>query len=229
MADPDSSLTPEQRLLKLIEEEEKGAGDAPVKTAKRPVDLREFLSPEAIRGRLTTGWGSLLATFKQQKSQIRLGKVNHVLKLLLSGMGIVLLIAIFYDMRLLGIDYEKKLSIPRSTASEMTVTEEAELGLSFMDGLGTRNVFAPFQARAEEQPVTNAMTLKILEMTENLRLTGISVHPTDARKNFVMLEDLEKDITTFLKVGDSISGLKVDEIRPDTVVLRYRDETVEIR
>ena len=62
-----------------------------------------------------------------------------------------------------------------------------------------------------------------------MKLTGISVNPTDPSQTFCMIEDVEKNITTFLKVGDSILGLKVANIREDSIILQYQGETIEVR
>jgi len=36
-------------------------------------------------------------------------------------------------------------------------------------------------------------------------------------------------LTSFLKEGDSISGLKVVKINQDSVILKYQDEEMELR
>ena len=67
------------------------------------------------------------------------------------------------------------------------------------------------------------------QMIKKLKLTGISYNPTDPKSAFCMIEDVEKNITTFLHVGDPVGLMKVGKINEDFVVLEQGNETVEIR
>ena len=68
-----------------------------------------------------------------------------------------------------------------------------------------------------------------MEITKTLKLTGISYFEGDASRTFCMIEDIQKNITTFLRQGESLGGVTVKEIRQDNVVLKLGEEEMEIR
>lgn len=232
MADPDSSLTPEQRLLKLIEEQESkdadNAGGAGNQAAK--FDFRALLSPAGLRAQIETLRDSFKSGFRKQKSQLQLKKINQLLKLAALLFGCYLIVNLLFDLGSLNRNLKQELSLKSTDLSEISLDEETPAGESFFDETGVRNVFAPLDKRVQAvDEETSSLTLKVLELTENLKLTGISVNPDDPNRTFCMIEDLEKNITTFLKEGDMISGLRVGTIKEDSVILQYQDEKIEIR
>jgi len=238
MADSDDNLTPEQRLLKLIEEqgdekqEEPSSGGTASEVSKKSavsIDLQALLSPAAIQENILNLKDGVIGFFKRQKEQLQLKQINALLKGLTIFFGLILIGSALIDMQVLNRDYQSELAMTQSRMTDLVLTEGADIGTPFFAGLEGRNVFAPVGVEDEKEEKVSALTLKILEMTENLRLTGISVHPTDPRRTFCMIEDLEKNITTFLKLGDTISGLRVSEINQDSVILKYQDEVIEIR
>jgi hypothetical protein len=66
-------------------------------------------------------------------------------------------------------------------------------------------------------------------MVKDLKLTGLSVNPTSPSESYCMIEDITKGITHFLKVGETLNGLKVTEIHSDGALLQYQNETTEMR
>lgn len=65
---------------------------------------------------------------------------------------------------------------------------------------------------------------KLSAMTKNLVIVGINRGPVpDA-----IIEDSEQKRTFFVKVGDSINELSVKEVKHDSVVLGFENETIEI-
>jgi len=95
--------------------------------------------------------------------------------------------------------------------------------------MAKRNIFVPIDKRVVKKAETSEISLKLLEITQQLKLVGISVHPTDPKRTFCMIEDLKKNMTTFLRVGDTISGIKVEKINSDNVVLAFQQERMELR
>ena len=233
MADTDSSLTPEQRLLKLIEEQESkdtdGAGGAGKQTGNR-FDFRALLSPAGIRAQIESARDALKAGFKKPKSPLQIKKVNQFLKIGAILCGCYFIVNLLFDLGSLNRNLEQELSLKSTDLNEINLDEETQAGESFFDETGVRNVFAPLDKRIQvTDEETSSLTLKVLELTEKLKLTGISIHPDDSKRTFCMIEDLEKNITTFLKEGDTISGLRVSTIKEDSVILQYQDEKIEIR
>jgi len=88
----------------------------------------------------------------------------------------------------------------------------------------------PYNKPAEDaQKLEKEQSSKLVDMTKTLKLTGISYNPTDPKKVFCMIEDVQKGITTFLREGDPIGLLKVSKIMEDHAVLSLGEDTVEIR
>lgn len=237
MADTDSSLTPEQRLLKLIEEQGgKEGSDKPgeataTKTRKEraPIDWRALLTPGAIKARLAFFRERVTQGVKSHQTKLELKQVNKLLKAATVCLAVYLVFGILYEIRHVNRDYVEELSLPSSRLSEVPIAPPASFESSIFDELTGRNIFIPIGKRAETAEQTSGVTLKLLEMTQNLKLTGISVNPDEPSRTFCMIEDISKSITTFLKEGDSFSGLRVAEIKPESVVLQYQDEKIEIR
>jgi hypothetical protein len=233
MADPDSSLTPEQRLLKLIEEQESKDADGAGGAGEQPgnkFDFRALLSPAGIRAQIEHARDSFKAGFRKQKSPLQIKKVNQFLKIAALLFGCYLIVNLLFDLGALSRNLKQELSLKSTDLNEITLDDKAQTGESFFDETGVRNVFAPLDKRIQaSDEETSSLTLKVLELTENLKLTGISIHPEDSNRTFCMIEDLGKSITTFLKEGDTISGLRVSAIKEDSVILQYQDEKIEIR
>ena len=78
------------------------------------------------------------------------------------------------------------------------------------------------QSRQQEQaPEVD----EVVEKTKHLKLVGIAWSDSpDA-----MIEDTKVSRTFFVKRGDMISDVQVEEIYKDKVVLRYRSQTVELK
>jgi len=239
MVDPDSALTPEQRLLKLIEEQD-AKGAQPVEAQAEPkthkgtsvklsLDLSALLSPDALLGKILYTKEKIALLFKRQKGELPLRQINQLLKIAAFICGIYLGINLLYDMRLINQDYLSELDRSEKKLAEAPLPQATERGLSFLEGLDVRNVFAPLAKRVEKESEVSSLTVKMLEITKNFKLTGISVNPVDPSKTFCMIEDVSKNSTMFLRKDDTYSGLKVIEIKAESVVFQFGKETIEIR
>jgi len=236
MADADSSLTPEQRLLKLIEEQESKESDSGKSAAVqknevkgRVFDWKALFSPAFLKAQLI-GFGSgFRERVKGGQSKVRLKNVNSILKVSLFLVALLLVINILYDLRLTHNDVVKELKMSQSKMLDMEPVTDSAISTPAVETSEVRNIFQPVTARVEAEKNVSALTVKLLEMTQKLKLTGISINPDNPARTFCMIEDLEKNITIFLKQGDSIAGMRVEEIHPDSIVLRYQDEVIEIR
>lgn len=245
MADPDNSLTPEQRLLKLIEESDgdpasSSGGDEPavsvkeqeVRAAPRPrpkINFKEVLSPAAIRARIEHLKDSVISTFQEKKHEIKLGDVNRLLVIIVAIIFLILAVNVLIDMGMVGRDYMSQFDLTQKQRADVVLADGQRFVDGFLEGIGKRNVFTPYVAPASEKVAQESdLSLRLVELTRPLKLTGIS-YSDDPQRTFCMIEDLQKNITTFLRTGDSISGMTVSEIKPDSIVLKLGQETIELR
>ncbi|MFZ5803211.1 MAG: hypothetical protein ACOY3K_08970 [Candidatus Omnitrophota bacterium] len=249
MADPDGALTPEQRLLKLIEEQEKAekngaaasvasSSAAPVHPSKPVLPKLKFnldvnwsalLSPSAIRGRLAFASVSLGNFFKGGGGELPLKRINKgmfILALILAGVIAVNLLMEFAHMTL---DIRKQLQSSFVTVPEPAALLGAGDEMPAVEEFIARSIFMPVDKAQEAEKPQNEVSMKMLELTQQLKLTGISNNPQNPEQTFCMIEDLSKDTTLFLKQGDRIAGLWVQQIKTDSVVLKYENEEIEIR
>ncbi|MCM8774976.1 MAG: hypothetical protein NC930_01275 [Candidatus Omnitrophica bacterium] len=233
MVEPDSSLTPEKRLLALIEQ----VADATPVAVKEPQEVKEtapaapVLTPAAVLERLSRLKDNLIAFAKNEGPPINFHEINRGAKIFTLGLSIFFVGATGYEVVISQKALQLDLDItPREIASPDAVGERRyEIDL-FKDPT-RRNVFVPYveEKVVEKVDKKKELSLKLLEITKDFKLAGISVYPGDASRTFCMVEDVKKNITSFLKVGDTISGLKVTEIKPDSIVLEHADERIELR
>jgi hypothetical protein len=89
-----------------------------------------------------------------------------------------------------------------------------------------RNIFTP--PAEKEQPREATEISKARQLTDNLKVTGIS-WSENVKECFVMVEDIKKEVTYFLQEGDQILNLTVNEIARDKVILDYQGEEVVLQ
>jgi len=239
MADSGSPLTPEKRLLNLIESGGKAGAAEPVSSSSAP---RTASAPRpAVVGLGGQSAGvdahSLLASLSENvrlwtaglKQKLGLRTVNQIARLILVlfilGAGLNAAYEHYAAIRnpLEGLD------APLHSA-QMIELKDREQASKAIDLTETRNVFVPFEKRENVRPIeVKSSTGRLLEMTKSLRLTGISYNPDDEKANYCMIEDLAKNITVFLRVGDRISGMRVSQIRDESIELEYDNEKLDIR
>lgn len=241
MADTDASLTPEQRLLKIIEgggdpqadqSSSMGDGDtspAETKRKREPINWKELLSPTAIRGRIEYLRDSIQNQAKEQSGLITVKTINRVL----IGSCVVLALVIVgnaaFEMKVVSKDFLSRFDLSQKKMADLLMGSSHDAGQLF-SGEAPRNVFAPYvEQTAGKETVSSDIALKLIEMVKTLKLAGISYFEGDASRTFCMIEDIQKNITTFLKQGESFSGLTVKEIKPDSVILSLGTEELEIR
>lgn len=232
MADADSSLTPEKKLLKLIEDPPGGAqGEAGGPRGKRGFDWRGWVSPQALQGRLAAAQERWKQVAKRRGDELDLRKITQVVKISVIVFAVYAVGALAFEVNATGREYQSFLTIPQKEMAEMLASETRLFDKKLFEEIEKRNVFIPVAKRVEDDKkrTDGGVSMKLVELTQNLKLVGISVNPVDSARTFCMVEDLKKNVTTFLKVGDTIMGMKVAEIQPDVVVLTYRGEEIELR
>jgi len=243
MADPDASLTPEQRLLKIIEgggdphQEQASSGfeggEAPFSEPRKkrePINWKELFSPTAIRGRLEYLKDSIQNQAKEQSGTLTVKTIN---RFLVGGCILLALVIVgnaAFEMRVVSRDFLSRFDLSQKKMADLLMGGTHDVSQLFTGGEPPRNVFAPYVEKAGgTESVSSDVALKLLEMVKTLKLTGISYFEGDASRTFCMIEDIQKNITTFLKQGESFTGLTVKEIKPDSVMLSLGTEEIEIR
>lgn len=98
----------------------------------------------------------------------------------------------------------------------------------YMAGVKKRNIFVPYEEKKAVDVVITEKNRRISEVTENLRLVGISwLDRIDTAS--VMIEDTEKKITYFLQKGEKLGDIIVKTIYADSAVLGYENEETTIQ
>lgn len=237
MAEPSNrDLTPEKRLLELIESS--GAGKA---EAANPAVVQEIakarkgswkalLSFEELKSRINLFHGRVKDWFDHHRKTFGLKELNQALRIL-----VILLIFFF-----VGDFFGQILMVNRRVAdtgevAEMPVMDmslekpDVEFGSGF-EALDLGKMFMPYGKRLEEvEKVKKEQSERLVDLTKKLKLTGISYNPEEKSRAFCMIEDVEKNITSFLREGDMLGTLRVKRIEEDRVILESQNEQLELK
>jgi hypothetical protein len=94
-----------------------------------------------------------------------------------------------------------------------------------------RNIFQPYEAKLAEKKATDMLGEElgiIAEKTQGLKLVGISWLNTPESAS-AMIEDTESGVTHFLRMGERINSVQVEQIFADSIIISYDDEEMEMR
>ncbi len=225
----DKNLTAEQKLLKLIEDSQ---GSEKTKPEKTSFNFSKLLSPQGLKAYLTQIRELALNFFKQTAQgnfSFNFAAFSKVLRicviLTLIGLGFFLL----YEAGIVNQDLGKKFAVNAQNRENISLSPLYRFSPDIFSRVEKHNIFVAANKRTGSSTDAANESLELVTLTKDLKLTGISVNPNDAAKTFCMVEDLKKSVTSFLRVGDSISGLKVKSISDDTVVLNRGKEEVVLR
>ncbi len=226
MAEPNDPLTPEKRLLKLIEEPESEAA----KKEQAHLGAKNLFSLSALRGRLAFAreqWG---AVFGRKREPLNLRSVNKSLKVVNVALAACLLLVLLYEGRVLDREYGTYFNVSQKSMAEVVPSEGRKVDPFLFEEAQKQNVFLPLAQRLEKRSAEpETPSVKLIELVKDLKLAGISVNPDNEASTFCMIEDVTKGTTQFLRLGDSIAGMKVASIDSDGVVLKQRDEEIVLR
>lgn len=226
MAEPNDPLTPEKRLLKLIEEPESEAA----KKEQTALQRKTFFSLSALRGRLAFAREQWAAVFGRRREPLALRQINQILKVVNVGLAGCLLLVLLYEARVLEHEYRSYFSVSQKSMAEVPPSGGRKVDPFLFEEAQKQNVFLPLTQRLEKQAAEpDSPSLKLVELAKDLKLAGISVNPDNDASTFCMIEDVTKGTTQFLRMGDSIAGMKVAKIDSDGVVLKQRDEEIVLR
>ena len=229
--------TPEEQLLKLIENPEadaKGEGGsarAGTKTAKK--SGVGFGGLGKLRGALDYA----RAGFKKKtgaagpRPPLALKKFNHVLLALVLASGIYLVM----DLMVLRSKEPHFLAEVSTGDAVYPVTEELGKGAPrelsyYKEAAMRRNPFLPPAqpqvpgAPAADMAVPAPPSSKLAELLQGLKLVGISW----GAEPLAMIEDAATGRTYFLKRGQEMKGVKVQAISKEKVTVTYEGEEGEL-
>lgn len=230
MADSSSSLTPEKRLLNLIESGSKGeAAPAPgekAPDAKEPAPEKPKLS---LKEKLAQLKEKAKVFFLDFKNRFSLKSATNLARVVLGIFVVITVLNAVYELKMSGRDPLAGLDTPERKVTRIDV-EEPVFDAATLQNTESRNIFLPFSKREEIQATrpNSGGSIKLIELTKNLKLTGISYNPENSKEAYCMIEDLQKNITLFLHVGDRISGMMISKIMEESVELSYENEKIEI-
>jgi hypothetical protein len=224
MAQPDSSLTPEKRLLDLIEEP--SAHQKDIAAGAKKVQQSARFSAEALKERFLK---KSTEFFDRIKASFGIKELNRILRYLVIILAMLFLADLLMGMMDLKKDVAGSIGTSEPRMLEPPPVQEAVKEGEPIESWDLGKMFMPYSKRAEDaQKLEKEQSSKLVDMTKTLKLTGISYNPADPKKVFCMIEDVQKGITTFLREGDPIGLLKVSKILEDHVVLSFGEDTVEI-
>ncbi len=232
MAD-DKSITPEQQLLKLIEESNKASKGASPTTVGRPAKgLHRFSLakiPGALIGRLSfwrRAGGKRRSTAK--KTSVNITDMNKTLSIAV----VCLLAYVLFDAAASARNLQRPPNFvpPKDmkTAFKKEVIEPLKESSYYLQKVSSRDIFKEgkkVEAAKQEQPPQNAVT-ETAEAVKNLALVGISWSSDPD----VIIEDKAHQRTFFVKRGQMVGdGVKVEAIFKDHVVVTFEDREYELR
>jgi len=210
------NLTPEEKLLKIIENPQ---------TERRKVPgggIPRGPSPKGEAG----AWFKKLRIDKNTIKNISLKTVN---KMVLALCAIFTVFFIF-DFVMLGSSSAKKLSRITAEAATPEVKEKKmkfqEVNLVDAITLSKRhNIFSFLPPAASSITQISTMPLEVEQAINNLKLVGIiwSNNPQ------AIIEDSKEQKTYLLNAGDKISILYIKKILRDRVILGKDDQEWELR
>jgi len=231
MAESDPSLSPEKRLLQLIEsggQTPSGGGRSVQKES--PIDrLKAIFTSEALRSFIEGQRESWSSAFGGGSDFLSLRGLNKIAKLVTVVLAVYLLISMVYEVHVVNSNFVSDLQTPQRELEEISLSDKRIFETNILNEPEKLNVFLPLSKREVKKEESSEMSLKLVGMIKDWKLAGISIYPNNPERTFCMIEDLQKNTTFFLKVGDTLAGLKIDKISSDSVLLRLNEETIELR
>jgi len=208
---------PEEQLLDLIE---KGENFSPSKLRRRRTS---FFSLTKLRAFLD----AVVRAIKAQIGKLKiLTKNPKVLNRFLMGVALLLGIYSVADFALRRLDI-KQVTDRASTEREPYFLKKPEIDirqfLYYLEMVQRRNIFSPVVLKSAEN--IEAETKKVIDsLVGDLGLVGISW----GNGLEAMVEDKKSKKTYFLRTGDMINKLKVENVLKDKVILSFEGRQVEL-
>ncbi len=229
-------VTPEERLLRLIESGEKvevGENETETGSIWKAGSWLKILSHSPNSP--TRRW----SFFQAMRPEFNLRFFNRVL------VGVLILMVVGFafalnDTRTIPTDLKGQ---PEILSTSPGNQGEGDLKLAsigplpdYLNEVAKRNIFAPMPAAALKPQKLGLKSTTLLkppppnplqilqEKVKTLKLVGISW----GKDPVAMIEDKTNQQTSFLKVGDSINGVKVKAILIDRAILSHGDAEYDL-
>ncbi|MEI6631782.1 MAG: hypothetical protein WCL25_04110 [bacterium] len=213
--------TPEKQLLNLIEEP-RGRSSLQAAAIKR--HGLSIFSLGALKGRFAFFKDRFQKDVKEGKAyQLDVKALNSILRL------VVLVLAVYFSISLtLAVMNSKKIleielkgsSDKQGSASQTSSFLKA--ASYYLEKARERDIF---RMGMKKTPEAKGPSQKILDVTQGLRLVGISW----SEDPDVMIEDTKVNRTYFLKKGQTVENIKLEAVFKDKVILSYAGEEIELK
>jgi hypothetical protein len=220
--------SPEKQLLRLIEDPKNVAKKGSLEAQKFKRKGASIFSLGALRGRISFLRDNLKRGIKGggRFYQLNIKLVNIVLLFSMVILAVYLIVNFTISLnnlkQMADLKFDIEKNIQPGTYKEASLLKPASY---YLGKVKTRDIFSMVkkkQANAVKSPSSSA---GILEVVGHLKLVGISWSADPD----VMIEDTKAKRTHFLKKGDSIDNIKLEEVYKDKVVLEYKGEKFELR
>ncbi|HAJ56326.1 MAG TPA: hypothetical protein DCL35_00990 [Candidatus Omnitrophica bacterium] len=210
---PDGNLTPEEKLLRIIESPPGRTG--PMRPQRRSQDLQ-------------ITWKLLRAKYGDKVKVLLNAKAVNALLVFLGTLATLFLVIDFW----LGIprasSVERIEALAKAQAVWDLTIERLDPLAVYMQEITQRNIFslAPEPTSEQPAPVRPAVSQeRALKITENLKVVGIIWSEVPQ----VIIENISEQRTHLLSRGGLIMGARVKEILKDRVILSYDSQEIELR
>jgi hypothetical protein len=215
--------TPEEQLLSLIEE---GKDFARLKHKRKKVTFSGIGTIWKFPSFIYKEIKAKLARLKSGTGEANLKPIINVLLMIAIALSGYLIIDFVFGYPDISHIYERPMPVKQAQPHDLAGT--GRTFLSYLAMVQRRNVFFPIQMQdmqqVDDEKQKQEIRQTIKELSANLRLAGIALTP-DLQ---AMIENKETNETLFLKKGDIINRLTIQEIFADRVILSYEGETIEL-
>lgn len=226
-------ITPEKQLLNLIETgaagPAKAAGSAANVARRRSFSI---FSPEAWLGRVAFLRDSARKTFARGKLQLDIKFLNTVIMIVVACLAMYFIVSLYFSVISLMKPPTVKLSAQAAREEKAALSSVSVLkndASYYARKVRQRDIFKidiPFGiAPREEKVAPRAEVPRVIEEIKRFKLVGISW----SRDPDAMIEDTVALRTFFVKKGNMIGGVKVEDILKDKVILSFQGEEAEIK
>lgn len=196
--------TAEEKLLKIIEATQKAKG----------VSSAAVLSPSRPRT-------------SQSRFSISIHQINVFLIAALLAGFLFLVNEIRTGNMLLNEDVSIAVDAAAPGVAASAALPQMKNIAYYLDKISSRNIFQPYDKKAVEQ---KEAATQITLQTKMSKYKVVGVAWLDVPESAtVMLEDIAKKETSFLREGDKIEDVKVKTIYTDRVVFSYANEEITIK
>lgn len=216
-------FSPERELLNLIEDGKKVSGGSSLKIKRQSLS---FITLGGLKGRILFLKENFQKYFKAKS--IELATLNRLLVAVL----FLLVLAMVTQIVFSSLEVKKNLALAFNVERRQPLFEfkqDAPLKSInyYLDKAKKRNIFNMGGVEIVAEPEDNKREAqqKITSKVQDLRLVGISWSDNpDA-----MIEDGKLQKTFFVKNGDTINEIKVEEIRKESILLSFAGEEFELK